>query len=166
MENKIMETPQAKRAKRSTELIANFVEGCTTDWSFAIKECFKKELNIEFTERKKDRATYYEWTQGPYYCFSEGQVFYDVKEGYTCWQEALKNVNHACQIITAKPNIPLKIDNEITGKTKFKVLEGYVQFSLFKPNDVRTKLVHYSEHTLSQNDFVTFLKTGEIKGEK
>lgn len=160
-----MEIPQIKRVKRSTELIANFVEGYATNWSFAMKECFKMELNIEFTARKKDKATYYEWTQGPYYCFSEGQVFYDVKEGYTCWQEALKKVNQACQIIAAKPNTPLKFDNEITGKTEFRVLEGYVQFSLFKPDEARTKLVSYAEHTLSQNDFVTFLKTGKIKSE-
>jgi len=161
-----MEILQTKRVKRSTELIANFVEGYATDWCFAIKECFKMELNIEFTERKKDKVSYYEWTQGPYFCFSEGQVFYDVKEGYTCWQDALKKVNFACQIKVAKSNTPLKYDNGITGKTEFRVLEGYVQFSLYRPDEARTKLVPYAEHTLSQNDFVTFLKTGEIKGKR
>jgi hypothetical protein len=92
-------------------------------------------------------------------------VFYDVKEGYTCWQNALKNVNHACQITAARPNTPFKYENELTGKTEYRVLEGYVQFSLFRPDDARSKLSPYAEYTLSQNDFVTFLKTGEIRGE-
>jgi hypothetical protein len=166
MEKKPMKTPLTKRAKRSTELIANFVEGYAANWNFAIKECFKMELNIEFTERKKDTVAYYEWTQGPYFCFSEGQVFYDGKEGYTCWQDALEKVNLACQIKAAKPNIPLKLDNELTGKTEFRVLEGYVQFSLYRLDEARTKLVPYVEYTISQNDFVTFLKTGEIRGEE
>jgi hypothetical protein len=164
MENKPMEIPMAKRVTRSSELIANFVDGYADGWFFAVKENFK--MDIEFTERKKEKISYFEWTQGPYYCFSEGQVFYDAKEGYSCWKDALKKLNLACQITSAKPNTPLKYDNEVTGKTVFRVIEGNVQFSLFRPDESRTKLVKFKEHTLSQNDFVTFLKTGEIKGER
>jgi hypothetical protein len=162
MENRPIETSKSKRAKRSTELIADFTDGYAVGWYMAIKDSFKKELNIEFTERKKAKVSYYEWTQGPYYCFSEGQVFYDVKEGYTCWQFALKKVNIACQIIAAKSNTPLKYDNEISGKTEYMVIVGYVQFKLFKPDEERTKLDPYAEHILSQNDFVCFLKTGKL----
>jgi hypothetical protein len=155
-----------KSTKRSAVLQANFVDGFAEGWYMAIKECFKMELDIKFTERKKNKITYFEWTQGPYYCFSEGQIFYDAMEGYYCWKDALKEVNLACQIIAAKPNTSLKYDNDVNGKTEFKIMEGYVHFSLFKPDEARSKLVPFVEHTLSQNDFVSFLKTGEIKGEK
>jgi len=158
MENKQMETPPTKRVERSPDLIADFFEGFAVGWHIALKESFKMELDIKLTWINKI------WTQGPYYCFSEGQIFYDAKEGYSCWQDALKKVNLACQIISAKPNIPIKIENEVTGKAEFKVLEGYVQFVLFRSDDRRTKLVPYVGYHLSQNDFVTFLKTGEIRG--
>lgn len=163
MKNKSLDI---ESAKRTTVLQANFVDGFAVGWRMAIKESFKMELDIKLTERKKNKNAYYEWTQGPYYCFSEGQIFYDVKEGYTCWQEALKKVNLACQIISAKPNAPLKYDNEITGKSEFRVIEGYVHFSLFRPDEAHTKLVPFQEHTLSQNEFVTFLKSGNMLTER
>src|SRR5690349_8992526 len=101
--------------RRSTDLIANFTDGFADGWHMALKESFKMELDIKLTLRKKNKISYIEWTQGPYYCFSEGQLIYDTREAYTCWKDALKNVNVACQVFAAKPNIPIKIDNEITG---------------------------------------------------
>lgn len=148
--------------KRSPDLNANFIEGFADGWHMALKDSFKMELDIKLTERKKNKISYFEWTQGPYYCFSEGQLIYDTREAYTCWQDALKYVNLACQVVAAKPNIPIKIDNEVTGKSGVKVLEGYVKFLLFKPDEERTKLVPYVGYHLSQNDFVNFLKTGEL----
>lgn len=151
-----------KRPERSANLIANFVDGFADGWHMALKESFKTELDIKFTERKKDKLSYYEWTQGPYFRFSEGQIIYDVKDGYVCWQDALKKVNLACQIISSKDNIPIKVDNEVTGKPEFRVLAGYVQFVLFRPDEERTKLFPYVGYNLSQNDFVCFLKTGTL----
>jgi len=162
MDNNQMETTVLKKAERSTNLIANFVKGFAVGWHMALKESFKMELDIKFTERRKDKISYYEWTQGPYYCFSDGQVIYDSEDAYTCWQDALKKVNLACQIVSAKPNIPLKHDNEVTGKPEYRVLEGYVDFVLFKPDEGRTKLVPFVCYNISQNDFVVFLKTGKL----
>lgn len=148
--------------KRTADLNASFIEGFADCWYMALKESFKMELDIKLTERKKNKISYYEWTQGPYYCFSEGQLIYDVRDAYTCWQASLKKVNLACQIVAAKPNIPIKIDNEVTGKPESRVLEGYVQFILFKPNEERTKLIPYVGYDFSQDDFVNFLKTGQL----
>lgn len=148
--------------KRSAELNASFIDEFADGWYMALKDSFKMELDIKLTERKKNKIAYYEWTQGPYYCFSDGQVIYDATEAYTCWQDALKKVNLACQIVAAKPNIPLKYDNEVTGKPEYRVLEGYVEFVLFKPDEGRTKLVPFVCYNLSQNDFVVFLKTGKL----
>jgi hypothetical protein len=162
MEMELMGTKSLKRAKRTTDLIANFVEGYADGWHLALKESFKMELDIKLTERKKNKIAYYEWIQGPYFCFSEGQIFYDVKEAYSCWQDALKKVNLACQIVASKPNIPLKILNEISEKTEFWVIEGNVQFVLFRPDEGRTKLIPFVGYNLTQNDFVDFLKNGKL----
>ena len=146
--------------KRSVDLTASFIEGFADGWYMALKESFKMELDIKLTERKKNKISCYEWTQGPYYCFSEGQLIYDARDAYTCWKDALKKVKHACQIVAAKPNIPIKINNEVTGKSEFRILEGYVQFILFAPDEGRTKLVPFVGYNISQNEFVHFLKTG------
>lgn len=159
MENKQTEVSSTKR---STNVNAHFINGFAEGWHMALKDSFKMELDIKLTERKKDKISYQEWTQGPYYCFSEGQLIYDTREAYTCWQDALKRINLACQIIAAKPNIPVKIDNEVTGKSNYQVLEGYVQFLLFKPDEGHKKLVPYVGYKLSQKDFVHFLKTGKL----
>lgn len=159
MENKKTGLPSTKR---SADLNVCFIDGFADGWYMALKDSFKMELDIKLTERKKNKISYYEWTQGPYYCFSEGQLIYDVREAYACWQDALRKVNLACQIVAAKPNIPIKIDNEIKGKSEFSVLDGTVQFLLYKPDEKRTKLVPWIGYNLSQNDFVSFLKTGRL----
>jgi len=128
----------------------------------ALKESFKMELDIKFTERKKNKISYFEWTQGPYFCFSEGQVFFDSKEGYTCWLNSLNKINLACQIVAAKPNMHFKTINDETNKNEHWVIDGSVQFVLLKPNEERTKLIPYVCYNLSQNDFVYFLKTGKL----
>jgi hypothetical protein len=129
----------------------------------SLKDSFRLELDIKLTERKKNKISYFEWTQGPYYCFSEGQIIYDVKEGYAnCWNDSLKYVNLACQVVTGKPNIPIKIENAVTGKPEYRVLEGSVKIVIFRPNEERTKLVPFVGYHLSQNNFVRFLKTGKL----
>ncbi len=159
MDNKLTEIVSTKR---TADLNVSFIDGFADGWYMAIRDSFKMELDIKLTERKKNKISYFEWTQGPYYCFSEGQTIYDVSEAYSCWQDALKKVNFACQIIAAKPNIPIRIESEVTGKSEYRVLDGYVQFVLFKPDEARTKLVPFVCYNLSQNDFVIFLKTGEL----
>lgn len=162
MDNKQSEAVSTQKAEKTTNLIANFVGGFASGWYMAIKESFKMELDIKLTERKKNKTSYYEWVQGPYYCFSEGQLIYDSSEAYTCWDNALKKVNLACQVVAAKPNIPIKIDNAATGKPEYRVLEGHVQFLLFKPDEGRTMLMPFLGCQRSQNEFVNFLRTGEL----
>jgi hypothetical protein len=148
---------------RSTGLIATFEHGFAVGWHMAVRECFKEELDIKLTDRKKDRQSCREWTQGPYFCFSEGQVLYDSKQAYSNWHNALANMNIACQIVEAKPNMPAKFVNEITGKNNFSISEGYVKFVLFKPNAKRNKLAGVAEYHMTQNQFVKFLQYGELE---
>jgi hypothetical protein len=65
----------------------------------AVKECYRNQLDIKFTERKKKNKSYFEWTQGPYYSFAEGHLFYDTqkayKKGKKGWKDALKVIKIA-----------------------------------------------------------------------
>jgi hypothetical protein len=159
-----MENNQRKPAspKRTTDLQATFVDGFAAGWYMALPESFRTELDIKLTERKKSKNSSYEWTEGPYYSFSEGQVIYDTKDAYTGWQHALQKVDLACQIVAAKPNIPIKMTDAASGKGEFRVLAGYVKFHLFRPDEERTRLVPYIGCHLSQDEFVIFLKTGKL----
>jgi hypothetical protein len=148
---------------RSSELIAKFDNGFAVGWYMAVRECFKEELDIKLTDRKKEKISYREWTQGPYFCFSEGQILYDSTQAYSNWQNALANINTACQIVEAKPNMPDKFVNEITGKNNFRISEGYVKFVLFKPNAERNKLARVAEYHMTQTQFVKFLQFGELE---
>jgi len=154
-----MGTPTHKAPKKKNlwteDLIAFFVDGYAEGWFMAVGEQFKNELSIKFTKRVAGDT----WLQGPYYCFDEGHVFYDSPHGYSQWSDALKKINLACKIIEAKPN-SLSVDELVDSKRTMN--KGYVKFSLYEPNFEKTALIKINEHVLSQDDFVYFLKTGEI----
>ena len=71
----------------------------------AVKECYRNELDIKYTERKREKESYFEWTQGPYFSFAEGHIFYDTSTGYGTWERALNAIKKCCQIDAATPTI-------------------------------------------------------------
>ena len=142
-----------EKGKRHTQLIADFVNGYADGWFMAVKECYRNQLDIKFTERKKNKQSYSEWTQGPYFSFAEGHLFYDSRKAYRKWEQALKAVRIACQITSAKPTILDKNRN---------LVEGTVTFTIYKPDKEFTSLIAGKEYKLSQREFVNFLKTGEL----
>ena len=46
------------------------------------KNVIAMSLDIKLTERKKNKQSYLEWTQGPYFSFAEGHLFYDTPKAY------------------------------------------------------------------------------------
>jgi hypothetical protein len=116
------------KVDRTRKLIADFENGYAKGWFFAVKECFKDELDIKYTQRveavKVDGAIQYEevldkngnvktkkktkktmeWTQGPYYSFNEGHVIYDTPKAYLIWSEALKYLKVRCEVLRSQPN--------------------------------------------------------------
>ncbi len=141
-----------QRSKRHTELIANFVNGYAEGWYMAVKESFRNELDIKYTERSRNKQSCFEWTQGPYYSFAEGHLFYDISSGYDNWEKALKSISLCCKIISATPT-------EL-GNNK-ELHEGTVFFRIYKPDNNKL-LKAVNDYTLSQTEFVKFLKTGSI----
>jgi hypothetical protein len=94
----------------------------------AVKECYRNELDIKYTERKKNKQSFFEWNQGPYFSFDEGHTFYDTPNGYEKWEMALKVINIACKIDAATPTIYDK--NKIT--PEFSTDEFRDAFSIIK----------------------------------
>jgi hypothetical protein len=141
--------------RRHTNLIANFVNGYADGWFMAVKECYRNQLDIKLTERKKDKQSYLEWTQGPYYSFAEGHLFYDTPKAYKKWGQALKAIKIACKITSATPTILDKNKN---------LVEGVVNFTIYKPDKECESLIAARDYKVSQGEFVNFLKTGRLNG--
>ena len=141
--------------RRHTNLIANFVNGYADGWFMAVKECYRNQLDIKLTERKKNKQSYLEWTQGPYYSFAEGHLFYDTPKGYKKWNQAIKAIKIACKITSATPTMLDKNKN---------LLEGAVNFTIYKPDKQFESLVGTRDYKVSQKGFVNFLRTGQVDG--
>ncbi|UCE04970.1 MAG: hypothetical protein JSW07_15285 [bacterium] len=159
-------------------------------WYFPLPKSFRDELDIKYMARKepvldksgkqvieevrdkkgrikkkKKSKTVMRWTQGNYYDFEEGQVVYDnpgayedpegkiSEEKYT-WKEAIKHFNLRVEVVRASPNT---IDSDGSFK------QGFVTFTLSKPNPKKISLEHIGQYHLTQTDFVDFLKTGRLK---
>ena len=182
---------KAYREKRTLDLIANFNEdGYAEGWYFPLPKVFREELDIKYLPRKepvldkegkqvieevkdkngkikkkKQSKTVMRWTQGLYYKFKEGHVVYDnpgayedpegkiPEEKYT-WKEAIKHFKLRAEVVRASPNT---IDSDDSFK------QGFVIFTLSKPNPSKISLEHIGKYHLTQTDFVDFLKTGRLK---
>jgi hypothetical protein len=159
-----------KSGKRSTELITNFTEGYADGWYMAVKESFRPQLDIKFTSRVQGKLNEIEkakkrhvrvWTQGPRIAFDKGHIFYNTRRGYEDWDEALKHINLVCIVLEAKSNDVGK--KEIDKGYIYELIPGFVEIELLNPNHERTELITKSTHKISQNEFVEFLKNGNLK---
>jgi len=139
--------------KRQKQLIADFVNGYADGWHMAVKECYRNQLDIKFTERKKNNKPYFEWTQGPYYSFAEGHLFYDTPKAYKKWNQAIKAIKIVCKITSATPTMLDKNKN---------LLEGVVNFTIYKANKQFESLIAAGDYKVSQKGFVNFLKIGRV----
>ena len=119
--------------------------------------CFNAALDIILTDRFKNKIKYQAWTQGSLFSFKEGDTLYDTPDAYKPWNEALKNIKVCIKINKAADVIIF--ENE-------KRFPGSVTFTVYIPNENRTKIIERSQHTLTQDQFVEFLITGEYQQNK
>lgn len=160
----------AKNNKRSTNLIATFSDGYADGWHMAVRESFRPQLDIKFTPRVQGKLNEIEkvekrhvrvWTQGPRIAFDKGHIFYNTRKAYEEWDEALEHINLVCIVLEAKPNDVGK--KEIDKGYIYELIPGFVEIELLNPNHERTELIAKSTHKISQNEFVEFLKNGNLK---
>lgn len=139
---------------RSTDIDPVFKDGFSVGWHFVLPAAYKPELDIRLTERVEDGKTVLRWTQGPFYCFTEGQVIYDTRKAYQVWSEALGHIGRYCKIINAAA-CSIGPENEF--------LSGQVFFRIRQPNADQKGVEDMGTYRMTQVDFVEFLKTGELK---
>ncbi len=163
------------RDARSTTLIAEFNNGLASGWAFQVNECFRDQLDIKllfrtrtkpknpqwkprteeefkshvenlpgvvgpayrFVDTNKQgksviRWRFQQWSQGSRYCFSRGHTIYT-------------NDGLAIQVIEADPCDP---GGDPVGRVVFILLK---EMNVFTPVGLAT---------LTQNEFVSFLKIG------
>ena len=145
---------KSTRAKRLTDLLKDpndnekFAEG----WHMCVPPCFNDALDIKQTERMQNKITTLAWTQGTSFSFKAGDMLYDTPDAYDTWSEALKHIGLGVQVDAAFSAGP---SEDISGR-----FPGRVTFSIFTPNEDRSKIVRRAVHTMSQDDFVKFLILG------
>jgi len=136
-----------RKAKRTTKLIANFVDEYAEGWHFAVGQCFRDELDIKFTKRVIKGNHTRIWTQGPFYCFAVGHVMFEYPPP---WIEKSDPSKLVCQVSAGTPN---RLDND------GNFVDGHIAFDLFHHNVGGNRI---GRHYLTQNEFVEFLKTGKM----
>ncbi|GEM_PF-3091717 len=124
----------------------------------AIKRLNRLTIELAYPQEapksgKTSKQSVFEWTQGPYFSFTEGHIFYDTPKAYKKWKKAIKAIKIACKIVSATPTM--------LDKNK-KLVEGIVIFTIYKPDAKLTSLKAVKDYKLSQTEFVNFLKTGVL----
>jgi hypothetical protein len=159
------------KLKRTENFGINFKDGLAENWVFGVPAAFRKQLDIvwqQYVDKgktkelwKKDPGLRWEndqlptvyrmaWSRGvpPLLCFEVGDVVYDPPDARNmAWVDALKILRRAVQVIDAKPNTEPGIG-------------GWVKFDLRYYN--AGKVVFTEELTLSNAEFESFLRTGQL----
>jgi hypothetical protein len=116
-------------------------------WFMCVPRCFNDSLDIRKTERVVKRQKQLSWTQGYVFSFSEGDILYDTAKAYESWTEALKEMKVCIQVQS--------------GTAASKTFAGSVRFTTLVPDVQKKKLVKVKEETLTQEEFVRLLISGE-----
>lgn len=172
-----------REPRRSTALIANFIDGYAAGWKFAIKEVFKSKLDIKLTKITFEKNTYDVWTQGTSYQFQRGDTFYSDKLGYTDWSEFLKlphamvlQIKYDCfsgyETIASfegsftgdfNPNrliTPRKLTDAPILMESQSYDPGTVTVEFLTPDETKKRLITISTLSMTQDDFISLLQSG------
>lgn len=159
---------QSKRLRRTEDVDVVFEGGLASGWAFGVPEAFRDCLDIlylqyvdkERTEAIRSRVTQsddgkpptvyrWAWSRGvpPALNFAAGHVFYDPPEARRLpWGEALQFLKRAVMVLKVAGDTP-----QATGGVTF-ALSHYSN----------GKVDQTFNHTCSQQQFETFLRTGSL----
>lgn len=148
---------------RSENFIAKFDDGYITDWAFPLPDFFQSTLDIKWTDRVVNKKKFTLLTQGKYYEFFQGQLFYNNKIAYTkTWGEALPHLDCMVKIISTTENkafTKFAIHNNVLYRYP-KILYGNITFQIYKPDIKSLKIILVEEKTYPARRFLNFLKYG------
>ena len=147
-------TSQLGKQKRTEKLLKIPQSESPVEWFMCAPTFFNNALDIRNTERKKDKQSYWVWTQGADFSFSVGDTLYDTFEAYKPWNEALITVNICLQVTRAVP---------AGGSDSGFRFPGKISADVLLPNKQRTKLRKALEIEMTQHEFVSFIIFGPEK---
>ncbi|WCG84517.1 BRCT domain-containing protein [Pectobacterium sp. A5351] len=172
-----------REPRRSSALLAVFVDGYASGWKFAVGTAFRDALDIKLTKVTFDGVQHDTWTQGNSFAFHRGDSFYSDRLGYSDWASFIKlphavllKVKYDCYAgyetlasidgkftgdfipykqLTPKPlvDLPILIESQSYDA-------GVVTLEIYKPNDEKNKVTLWDTVTMTQDDLVALLQTG------
>jgi len=143
----------SKRERRSTELLRDPECPGSAGWAMYLPTCFNDALDIRRTTRIEDKTPVERWTQGATFGFHAGDVLYDTPVAYQDWAAARPCIRACIQVRDATPVTPAQ-----PGAPRSP---GRVEFDLLRPGPNDLQPVSQRSLTLTQDEFVRGLITGE-----
>ena len=141
------------------------------EWFIYVPSCFNDCLDIAKTDRrvrtgckvkdkrtgkiKDEKKTKKVWTQGSRFTFHRGCTLYDTPKAYNRWGDAINELKYCISIHSGKSAKPA-MDTE-------KRYDGEVKFSIHSPCSQTMRLEEIGTHTLTQDEFISFLINGDPK---
>ena len=170
--------------RRSLELIADFSKGYAAGWAFIVRPCNYPSLDITYSPITRDingeKKTENLLTQGDLYNFHLGQVFYPDLIAYKPipWGDALKSLRCSLQVDNTTSSFfdfdisygeipPTTSDDEGQSTRqgicrRYIPIYGLVHFSLYRPNQEKTREEKVQTFSCQQDEFLRLLKTGKF----
>lgn len=145
----------AASGERSLQMLRDPESEGAFGWFIFMPPHFNDALDIRKMTRYEKKIPYEVWTQGSNFGFKQGDILYDTAEGYSEWTIAITRIRLAVQVRAASDVAPAR-----SNSPRFP---GSVEFEILKPDSAKIHLVATSKHTMSQDDFVRYLISGELE---
>jgi len=142
-----------RKEDRLTDLLRDPEKDGTPGWFMHLPKCFNEALDIRQTTRKVDGKTVMVWTQGAGFAFKVGDTIYDSERGYDGWEQALRHMRLCVQVRSATDATSPQLSVARTS--------GSVAFDILIPSPDGTRLVPSASYSVTQDEFVRFLISGD-----
>lgn len=142
-----------EKENRLHELLKPHDNPAHHDWFFYLPLNFNEALDIALTPRVKDKVQSLHWMQGGWFYFKAGDIIYDTPDAYEEWASKGMRFNYCIQVDSGQTATPAAKDEPRDS--------GLVNFSVFTPDRANTKLKTLGKFSMTQDEFVRFLITGE-----
>jgi hypothetical protein len=144
----------ARKEDRLTELLRDPETGMSPEWFMHVPTCFNDALDIRQTTRQINGSAVGLWTQGAGFSFKTGDLLYDSPSEDGVWSTVVQNIKRCVQVRSATDATNAR---QSSGR-----IAGTVLFDVLVPNSEKTRLVHCESHSVTQDQFVSYLIAGSL----
>lgn len=144
---------RGRKEDRLTDLLRDPESDVTPGWFMHVPKCFNEALDIKKAPRVIDRKPQLVWTQGSLFAFKTGDIIYDTERAYEQWSQALRYIGVAVQVRKA-----VDATSSSPGASR---IPGSVTFDVLVPTADRVRIVPTACRTVTQDEFIRLLITGD-----